>query len=109
MKEALFNLTKNRIKEYTEVFDLLIGREKFQFEVVAFEKGLQLIMHKQFGRLNVILVKHDGMYDMEVLFTTTDNEHIHLNFEYDSTNIESIVTKIKGAIEKVESCEKALA
>ena len=54
-----------------------MGREGLEFEGVGFDKGLQLIMHKHFGRLNVILAKHDGVYDMEVLFSMDAvDEHV---------------------------------
>ncbi|MDA1852093.1 hypothetical protein PDJ89_06145 [Bacillus cereus] len=102
-------LTQKRVNEFSEVLDILMGREGLEFEGIGFDKGLQLIMHKHFGRLNVIFAKHDGLYDMEVLFSMNAvDEHVYLGYEYDSSDIKSIVAKIKKAIQTVEDIEKTV-
>ncbi|WP_433947923.1 hypothetical protein [Bacillus tropicus] len=102
--------TQKRVDELSDVLDVLIGREGLNFEGVAFGKGLQLIMHKQFGRLNVLLAKRNELYDMDVLFSMDAvEEHVPLVHEHDSSDIESIVAKIKKAIQTVEDIEKSVA
>lgn len=104
-------LTQKRVDELSDVLDVLMGREGLNFEGVEFGKGLQLIMHKKFGRINVLLLaKNNGLYDMDVLFSMDAvEEHVPLVHEHDSSDIESIVAKIKKAIQTVEDIEKSVA